>query len=146
MGFASFILQLVGSSLAAWYISTRLLADILPIWVLNHAQALSFGFVALVMLVDRFYIYSNFRSPLRKHPRVLGSPAKLITEIPRGSTPLKWMKEFPDADMVVMQNWFGGERILPISPRALRDIMSTSESIKSTLGGMFRLTSVGRHI
>lgn len=50
----------------------------------------------------------------------------LIAERPRGKTPLKWFKQYPDAGLIAMYGAFNDARLFPVSPEALRDIMSTN--------------------
>lgn len=53
---------------------------------------------------------------------------KLVTETPRGETVLRWMQDHPQTDLLRLRTTlgFGFTMLYPLSPTALRDVMSTN--------------------
>ncbi|KAH7038527.1 hypothetical protein B0J12DRAFT_744080 [Macrophomina phaseolina] len=53
---------------------------------------------------------------------------KLVTETPRGDTVLRWMQAHPHSDLLRLRTTlgFGFTLLYPVSPTALRDVMSTN--------------------
>lgn len=47
-------------------------------------------------------------------------------ESPRGKTPLDWINQLSNADLIHIRGAFNVGTLLPVSPAALRDIMSTN--------------------
>ncbi|TVY55472.1 Cytochrome P450 monooxygenase FUM15 [Lachnellula suecica] len=120
--------RLVAFAVGAWYITTTLLHSLLPSWFLSHSKFYSVSVAVMVLLMDRYYFYPQFYSPFRNLPIIRKtSAASVISEHPIGSSPLKWFKRFPDADVIVMREALRGKDLLyAASPRALRDVLSTN--------------------
>lgn len=124
--FGKVIVRAVGISLATWYLVRGVLADHLPSLLVRNPIATALIFTVLVRYADRWWIDPLFYSPFRHLPTIWGSGLDVIIETPRGKSMLKWAKEHPGVDIVRNCDWLGEQGLYPLSPDALRDIMSTS--------------------
>lgn len=50
---------------------------------------------------------------------------QIVMEVPRGSSPLRWVTERPDVEVFHMRGMLNQSRLFPISPNALRDVLNT---------------------
>ncbi|KAF2762012.1 cytochrome P450 [Pseudovirgaria hyperparasitica] len=144
--FFYFLFRLTVVSTVLWWASAKVLerhvAGIVP-----YLGVLSVTISLVGLILDARFFYPRYRSPLRTLPTVtipVGRDHDLIIESPRGSTPLKWVTENPHVDILNIKGLrFMPETIIPISPSALRDLMSTNtydfvkpSGLRTFLGGI----------
>lgn len=99
------------------------LPELIKTWRWPVAYVIAF----ILYSIDQTYFYPRYRSPYRHLPGVKEhKPGTILFESPRGKTPLTWMRQYPDADIIRSDGAFGTPILFPISAEALRDVLNTN--------------------
>lgn len=110
------------------YLITHAFASFLHPAIVRHALSVAVTTSLLLQCLDAIFIYPRFRSPFRHLPTIRYNDLleiKIVTEQPRGNTPLEWIKANPNVDVLHSRSAFES-RLFPVSPAALRDVLSTN--------------------
>lgn len=128
--FLYYLARLATLSTVLYWTSTKFIAQSLPTVISSHLLVLSTIAAYGSLYTYGMIIYPRFISPFRNLPVLripYGRDLNLVTEMPRGKTPLIGATANPNADILILKGVrFSPEVIVPISPAALRDLMSTN--------------------
>lgn len=68
--------------------------------------------------------------------------ANIAFESPRGQVAMKWIAQYPDADMLHVRSNFGFSMLVPISPDGFRDLMGPAAYSVEKPGGIRQALSL----
>ncbi|QIX01681.1 hypothetical protein AMS68_007198 [Peltaster fructicola] len=122
-----FLFKVAIGALPLAYAQLYFLPESTPSYIREFRWPISYGIALVVYLIDQLVIYPRFRDPYRHLPSAKEhTPGEIIFESPRGKTPLKWMRKYPDADLLRVDGAVGGPTLIPASADALRDLLNTN--------------------